>query len=193
MTNIYFIRHAESDYSVRNSRIRPLTQKGLADCALVTEFLRDKDIDIVLSSPYKRTVDTLQDFAEKNHFKILEIEDFREIQSNSGKINKEDFSLFMSRYWSDFNYKLPGGESLAECQERNINALKEVLAQHARKNIVIGTHGIALASILNYYGNTFGFENFMDMSFIFPWIVKMSFTGTNHIKQNAVWPYISHT
>ena len=64
MTRIYFIRHAESDNAVRDGRIRPLTEKGLADRRLVTKYLQDKKIDAVLSSPFKRAVDTVADFAE---------------------------------------------------------------------------------------------------------------------------------
>ena len=58
MTTVYFIRHAESDFSVRDGRIRPLTEKGLADRKLATEFLQGKNIDAVLSSPYKRAVES---------------------------------------------------------------------------------------------------------------------------------------
>ena len=182
MTTIYFIRHAESDYSVRNSRIRPLTEKGMADRSLVTKFLNDKNIDIVLSSPYKRAVDTLADFADKHKFDIYEIEDFHEIKSNAGKIPEEDFSAIVKRFWLDFNYRIQGGESLAECQKRNIEALEKVLDQHSGKNVAIGTHGIALAAILNYYDSSFGFDEHMQMSFIFPWVVKMMFDKNKCIK-----------
>jgi len=176
MTHIYFIRHAESDYSVRESRIRPLTEKGLADCGLVTEFLSNKNIDIVLSSPYKRTMDTLQDFASKFSFEIQVIEDFHEIKSDSGYLVRTvDFSEYMKSLWTDFNYRLGDGESLAECQKRNIAAFKKVLTQYEGKNIVIGTHGIALSSIINYYDNTFEYDNYMAMTDICPWVVKMSF------------------
>ena len=70
MTTVYFIRHAESDTSIRDGRIRPLTPKGFSSRVLVTEFLHDKNIDVVLSSPFKRAVDTISDFAEKNRFEI---------------------------------------------------------------------------------------------------------------------------
>ena len=77
MTTVCLIRHAESDYSVRESRIRPLTPKGLADRALVTEFLRGKNIGAVLSSPYRRAVDTVAPFAEEKGFEMELLEDFR--------------------------------------------------------------------------------------------------------------------
>lgn len=45
--------------------------KGLRDRTLVTEFLMDKQIDAVLSSPYKRAMDTVRDFAEKKPWRLL--------------------------------------------------------------------------------------------------------------------------
>ena len=176
MTKVYFIRHAESDKSVRDGRIRPLTEKGLAERKLVTEFLHDKNIDAVLSSPFKRAVDTVADFAEKNNFTIELIEDFREQKSSKGMgSNKPSIYPYLEHQWADFTYTLSEGESLSEVQGRNIIALNEVLRRYKDKNIVIGTHATALSTIINYYDNTYGFDNFMAMENILPWVVNMSF------------------
>ena len=78
MTNIYFIRHCEPDYTNHDDKIRPLTKKGLQDSLLVTKFLADKNIDTALSSPYKRAVDTIKDFSNSQNLTIELIEDFRE-------------------------------------------------------------------------------------------------------------------
>jgi len=84
MTTVYFVRHAEADNTIRDGRIRPLTEKGLADRKLVTEFLQDKNIDAVLFSPFRRAIDTIAEFAEENGFDIELIEDFREQKSSKG-------------------------------------------------------------------------------------------------------------
>jgi len=176
MTNIYFIRHAESDKSVRDGRIRPLTEKGLADRTLATAFLRDKQIDAVLSSPFKRAVDTVADFAEQNNLPIELVEDFREQKSSKGMgSDKPDIYPFLERQWADFTYTLAEGESLSEVQGRNIAALQEVLTRYRDKNIVIGTHATALSTIINYYDNTYGFVDFMAMVNRLPWAVTMAF------------------
>lgn len=65
MTTIYFVRHAEPNYTNHDDILRELSEKGLKDRELVTDFFTDKQVDIVLSSPYKRAVDTVLDFAEK--------------------------------------------------------------------------------------------------------------------------------
>ena len=176
MTIAYFVRHAQSDNYVRDGRMRPLTEKGMNDRALVTEFLQNKSVDAVFSSPFKRAVDTIANFAEKNGFCIETIEDFRERKSDSnmGKNNTE-FTVFMERQWTDFNYTFSDGECLAEVQDRNIVALNEILTKHKNKSIVIGTHGTALSTIINYYDHTYGFEDFILMVNILPWVVKMSF------------------
>ena len=67
MTTIYFVRHAEPNYNNHDDMSRELTHKGLKDRVLVTDFLADKQIDVVLSSPYKRAVDTVKEFAEKEN------------------------------------------------------------------------------------------------------------------------------
>lgn len=187
MTTIYFIRHAEPDYTNHNDRERPLTQKGKEDSKLVTQYLCDKNIDIVLSSPYVRAVDTVKDFAESFGYPILTVEDFRERKVDSIWI--EDFYKFSKMQWNDFEYKLSDGESLREVQDRNINALMEVLKEHNGKNIVIGSHGTALSTIINYFEPTYSFDDFQRIRNIMPWIVKMSFQGDTliHIEKVDVF------
>ena len=183
MTNIYFIRHAESDTSVRNGRIRPLTEKGMASRALVTEFLQNKNISAVLSSPFKRAVDTISGFADKNGFGIEIVEDFREQKSSSDmRRDNPDFRLNLERQWFDFTYAFSDGECLKEVQERNIAALSSVLSAHKNKNIAIGTHATALSAIINYYDSTYGFKDFEEMEHKLPWAVKMAFDGLKCIE-----------
>ena len=176
MTTIYFIRHAEADNSNRDGRNRPLTEKGLQDRHLATEFLRDKRIAAVLSSPFRRAIDTIAPFAEQNGFAIERIEDFRERRSDSNlRSDSPGFELFNQRQWADFSYTLSDGECLAEVQQRNIAALEQVLVRYQGKNVVIGTHGTALSTIVNYYDSAYGFADFMAMVYILPWVVKMTF------------------
>ena len=78
MTNIYFVRHAESDNKVHDDMSRPLTEKGTKDRTLVTNYLGDKGISAVFSSPYKRAYDTVEDFVQQNGLDITCIDDFRE-------------------------------------------------------------------------------------------------------------------
>lgn len=173
MTIIYFIRHAESNYNNRDDAARELTARGLEDRKLVSEYLKDKNVDIVLSSPYKRSVDTVKHFADLNDHKIEIIEEFRERRVGSEWI--EDFNAFCHKQWEDFSYKLSDGETLSEVQERNISAVKTVIERYKDKTIVVGSHGTALSTIINYFDRNFGYEEFMKIKSLMPWIVKFVF------------------
>ena len=127
MTVIYFIRHAEPNYENHNDEMRELSRKGMADREIVTEFLSDKNIDIVLSSPYKRSIDTVKHFADKYGLQVVTISNFRERKVDSVWI--DDFTAFSQRQWVDFDYKFTDGESLREVQTRNITALEWVLKE----------------------------------------------------------------
>lgn len=173
MTKIFFVRHAEPNYENHDDRIRELSPRGMEDRKKVTAFLADKNIDIVVSSPFKRAVDTVKDFADKNGMIVEIVEDFRERKVDSGWI--EDFTSFSKKQWSNFSFKLSDGECLREVQDRNIAALDNVLKKYPRKNIVVGSHGTALSTIINYYDKSFGYDDFENIRFLMPWIVEFSF------------------
>ncbi|WP_027218932.1 MULTISPECIES: histidine phosphatase family protein [Butyrivibrio] len=187
MTKVFFVRHAEPNYDNHDDRSRELSPRGMEDRKKVTSFLADKNIDIVISSPFKRAVDTVQDFADKNGLPVEIVEDFRERKVDSCWI--EDFASFSKKQWSDFSFKLSDGECLKEVQDRNISALNNVLKQYSGKNIVVGSHGTSLSTIINFYDNSFGYDDFERIRFLMPWIVEFSFDELGNcvdIKRHSV-------
>ncbi|MBE5906490.1 MAG: histidine phosphatase family protein [Lachnospiraceae bacterium] len=172
MTTIYFVRHAEPNYDNHDDLTRELTTKGLEDAKKVTEFLKDKGIQVAYSSPYKRAVDTIKNFTDKVGLEIQLETDFRERAVGDWV---ENFTEYSMHQWSDFDYKLSGGECLREVQERNIRALQNVLKENDGKTLVIGTHGTALSMIMNRYQPAFGYEEFLRIKDVMPWIVRFTF------------------
>lgn len=173
MTDVYFVRHAESDCSVHDDRSRPLTERGMIDRTRVTKFLADKGITVMASSPYKRAYDTIEEFARQQGIEIYCREDFRERCIAEGWI--EDFTAFSRRQWEDFSYERAAGESLGEVQKRNVAALHELLAAYPGQAMAIGTHGTALSAIIHYFDPSFGFEHFTKIKNLMPWVVHFRF------------------
>lgn len=173
LTTVYFVRHAQPNYENHDDILRELTAKGLEDRKLVTKFLADKNVDVVLSSPFHRSIDTVRHFADSKGLEIGIIDDFRERRIDSVWI--EDFNGFCKKQWDDFTYKLSDGECLAEVQERNISALNQVIKEYAGKTIVVGSHGTALSTIVNYYDNSFGYADFEKIRGLMPWVVEFTF------------------
>lgn len=189
MATIYLIRHAEPDYRIHNDMERPLTEKGKQSCSKVNEYLMDKKITQVYSSPYKRAIDTVRDFAILNGLTIEEVYDLRERAVDEGWI--ENFSEFAHRQWEDFDYKLEGGESLREVEARFIPALEAILREKPEENIVIGSHGTAISSVIHYYDKTYGVEHFNLIRNIMPFVAKLMFDHTD-CKSIEILDILSH-
>ncbi len=174
-TVVYFVRHAQPDFTNHDDRTRGLTAKGLSDRQLVCEFFRQRSVDMVLSSPYRRAMDTVATLALEKGLVIQPMEDFRERQVADGWI--EDFDAYAKAQWADFSYALPGGECLREVQQRNLRALSEVLTTYAGQHIVIGGHGTAISVVLDHYCRSFGYAGFDKIRNWMPWVSKMQFMG----------------
>ncbi|WP_010296242.1 histidine phosphatase family protein [Clostridium senegalense] len=180
MTKIYFVRHAKPDFKILDDLTRPLTDEGLKDSESLCELFKNKDINKVYSSPYKRAIDTVLPVAQMLNLEINIVEDFRERRICNKWL--DDFDSFAKNQWKDFNYKIEDGECLLEVQQRNINALKNILRENNSNNIIIGTHGTALSTIINYYDVTFKYEHFERIKNIMPWVVMLEFEGENFVK-----------
>ncbi len=175
MTQLYFVRHAQPLYRCHDDAGRELSAKGLVDREAVTRFLLDKQIDVVLSSPYRRALDTVRHFAETARMPIIHMADFREREVASEWI--DDFDAFCRQQWADFDFRLPGGECLREVQDRNIAGVRRVLRDYAGQRVVIGGHGTSISTVLNHYDPTFGYEGFESIRRLMPWIVRLDFDG----------------
>lgn len=173
MTKIYFVRHAQPEHMWEDDRTRPLTAEGRQDSEIVLDFLKDKKIDVFYSSPYKRSFDTIADTAAFYGKEIITDERLRERKKG---VNGNVHGMFEKR-WADHDYYEENGESINMVQKRNIAALTEILAENKDRNIVIGTHGTALSTILNFYHPEFGCKDFMRIIDWMPYVIELDFEG----------------
>ena len=169
---IYLIRHAEPNYNNHQDDERELTAKGLQDCQLLLDYFKDITIDRIYSSPFKRTLQTIDELAKEKSLPIQIKENFRERKIDDVWI--DDFNTFSQRQWQDFNYKLAKGESLQEVQDRNIQQLQEILKEQ-ETSIIISSHGTAISTILNYYDHQFAFDNFQAIKQLMPFLATLLF------------------
>ncbi|HEY8890335.1 MAG TPA: histidine phosphatase family protein [Clostridium sp.] len=155
ITNIYFLRHAKSSYSPDELN-RPLSEKGLMDAKKVTELLSHENITKVISSPYKRAIQTVEGTANYFGLTISIDEGFRERKlADSSVVN---FEKVIIKYWENFDFSLFGGENGHLAQDRGVQALKSVLNKYCGRNVVIGTHGNIMVLIMNYYDKKYNYD-----------------------------------
>ncbi|MDQ0170541.1 histidine phosphatase family protein [Paenibacillus tundrae] len=182
-TTVYMVRHAESPYDEGNERTRGLTAKGKADVEKVTKLLSDEGIDIILSSPYRRAVLSVEGLAQHLNLEIETFEDLRERHFSS-----DDVIDLMSNIRNNFynaEYVFPGGESNADCQNRSITVLKTILKEHKGKKIAIGTHGLVMTLMMNHFDSNYGLA-FLDQ-LKKPDIYKMQFEDLELKEVTRLW------
>ena len=159
--------------------------KRLTDAKMATELLKTEEINIVISSPYKRAVQTVEGIADYFDKEIeIEIEDdFRERILTT--VPTEDFMLAISKVWEDYNFSWEGGESNIVAQKRGVNITFRILDRYQDKNIVIGTHGNIMALIMNYFDNKYDFTFWKNLDI--PDIYKLTFDGRELKDVKKLW------
>lgn len=182
MTNIYFVRHAQPDYKYPDPANRPLTEEGERDCAKVTEIFRNIKLDYAVSSPYIRSYNTIKGAVEEHGLEIHT--DYRLRERQNGK-NSNNMEMFQKR-WADMTFSESDGECLKDVQDRNIEVISALLSEHEGENIILGTHGTALSTILNYYDKSFGLEGFLELINYLPYVVRIGFEGHKMVEKEEL-------
>lgn len=181
-TNIYFVRHAHSTYTP-DELGRPLSERGFKDAHLVADVLNNECIDYVISSPYKRAIQTVEGIAKLIDKEIIIEENFKERKLAEGSV--VDFDEAIKKVWADPDFSWEGGESNNYAQKRGVEITLETLKNYEGRNIVIGTHGNIMVLIMNYFDARFDliFWQKLDM----PDIYKLTFSGQELIDVNRIW------
>jgi 2,3-bisphosphoglycerate-dependent phosphoglycerate mutase len=182
LTNLYFVRHAHSTYTP-DELGRPLSEKGFKDVEKITEILQKENIDIVISSPYKRAIQTVEGVAKFIGKEIVIQNGFQERKLSEKPV--EDFYLAVTKVWEDYNFFWEGGESNISAQERGVKVTLQVLERYEGKNIIIGTHGNIMVLIMNYFDEKFGFDFWKELNM--PDIYKLTFDKSKLKEVNRIW------
>jgi 2,3-bisphosphoglycerate-dependent phosphoglycerate mutase len=177
------VRHAESPYNEGTERTRGLTTKGKGDVEKVTEILKEEGIDVIISSPYNRAILSIEGLAQNLGLDIETIEDLRE-RHFAREIIENLMSVINEKFY-DFDYSLPGGESNSECQNRSISVIKNILKEHSGKKIAIGTHGLVMTLMMNYFDSSYGLDFLNQLKK--PDIYKLSFENLELIEVIRLW------
>jgi 2,3-bisphosphoglycerate-dependent phosphoglycerate mutase len=181
-TNLYFVRHAHSTYTPEELE-RPLSEQGQLDALYSTELLKQEKIDFVISSPYKRAVQTVEGIANHLNLKIVIEEDFKERELSKKPV--KDFDYVIRKVWEDYNLSWDEGESNLTAQKRGVEVTQKILKQYKGKNIAIGTHGNIMVLIMNYYNPKYDFQFWQELNM--PDIYKLTFDEDILVEVKRIW------
>ncbi|HDR3889650.1 TPA: histidine phosphatase family protein [Bacillus cereus] len=186
-TYIYMVRHGESPKLEGDERTRGLTERGTLDAHKVTEILKTEGIDTFISSPYKRAMLTIEKAANFHEKEIVVYENLKECRflSEDKIISDKEVYPLVKKMFSNPDFTLTGGESYVDCQRRVVKILKEILIDFQGHKIVVGTHGLVMTLMMNYFDNQYGIEFLMNTSK--PDVYKLEFKDEQLINVERLW------
>ncbi len=159
--DFYIFRHGQSTYNVEGrtqgqTNDSVLTDLGKEQALTVGERLKDKGIEIIVTSPLKRAMQTAE-LANKTLNLPLEIDEHF-IEVNVGVVEGMHYTKIRDEYTDIFNkMHMPGnefedicypkGESKKQVRERVFAGLEEWVNKNY-SSIAISSHGIMLTQTL---------------------------------------------
>jgi len=182
LTNLYFVRHAHSTYTPDELN-RPLSERGFTDATMITKILKTEEIDIVVSSPYKRAVQTVKGIAEYINTEVEIIDGFKERTLTT--VSANDFAAAITKVWEDYNFSWEGGESNFVAQKRGVETTFNILERYKGENVVIGTHGNIMVLIMNFFDRQYDFSFWQNLDM--PDIYKLTFDGKVLKNAERLW------
>ena len=155
--NTYFVaRHGEAEHNLKgvidgdiNNNVS-LTQKGEHEARRIGKRLKRKGIDIIITSPFKRSKETSALVAQEIGLAEKNIH-------TDKRIGEIDLGTFEGKTWKEYHeaYSLndqfvdapEGGETRTDVKKRVGDFLYDVEKTHKGKTILFVTHGIGIASM----------------------------------------------
>ncbi len=185
-TVLFMIRHAQSPFVFGKERTRKLSEQGEHDAKAITEIMRKEKVDIIVSSPYSRAIQTIENIAIEKRLKMQFFEELKERPiKGEYKLPKKDLLKAIKKSYDDKDYCLPGGETMRQAQERALPVISQLLNEYKGKNIIIGTHGNIMTIIMNYFDQQYGYKFWKGTSK--PDIYKLSFNENKLSDVERLW------
>jgi len=178
--DLLLVRHCTSSGQAADA---PLTDEGLRDAEALAGELRAFPVDHAVSSPYLRARQTVEPFTRGSGLDLEVDVRLRERELAGALV--ADFLPALERSFTDFDYRLPGGESSREAQARGRSALDQIAAVGHRLALV-ATHGNLLTLLLHSIDPRFGFDSWRRLSN--PDLFLLTDDGRGSFGIERVWP-----
>ncbi len=191
-TTLYFVRHAESDHTVRDAKTRPLTEKGLKDAEKLTEFFKDTPVARIFSSPYLRAVQTVAPLSRTRNLPFETDNRMREWMGGR-PFPHEIFENRMREMFEDETSTNGGAESLKALKKRTQEFIMHLLTRFPGETIVIGTHALAMTAAVKNYDPEIGLDFLLHLLPVAPFVIQMTFEDFAPVSMKFFVPFPEKT
>lgn len=154
--NLYVVRHGETEYNKKGifqGHIDvPLNNKGKEQALEIAKTVDKIDIDIIISSPLKRALQTAEEIANRKKLNVIIDKQFieRSFGKMEGKKPTENLNIDVFTDF-DLNYNENLIESIIDFQKRIYNGIENLKLQYTDKNILLVTHTGVIEMITAYF------------------------------------------
>jgi broad specificity phosphatase PhoE len=158
---LLWVRHGESqsnitrDYSPRQSD-PPLTPKGVLQAQQTADYLAQREIGELYTSPSRRTIHTAKIIGERLHLVPTVVDNFREVDTGSLDLQASSpenwalcFSIFEDWLSGRADTSFPGGENYHALLRRMSDGFGQIMSGKQDTNIVVVGHGGNFTAVLN--------------------------------------------
>ncbi|WP_309147231.1 histidine phosphatase family protein [Paenibacillus illinoisensis] len=152
LQSIYLIRHAKATGQEPNAE---LTDDGLRQAERLAEKLAVHSIAYIVSSPWKRALQTAAPLARAASQHIHTDERLQERVLSTRHL--ENWMEVLERTYTDENFAEEGGESSRIATARGMEVLEECWSR-PEQSVAVITHGNILSLLLRHYQRSFGYE-----------------------------------
>jgi 2,3-bisphosphoglycerate-dependent phosphoglycerate mutase len=177
MHSVYLVRHGKSSMEGSESE-RGLEPEGEAHAEAIAARLQSLSpaVKAIYASPYRRAQLTMTPLSEHLGLPINIVDDFREKDMSDQPV--DDMKAARLKMWEDFDFSLPGGESIREAQARALAAIDALCQTHPDEAVAVGSHGTLIALILDFFMSDFGYESWRGM--LMPDIYRIDFSDDGY-------------
>jgi|LauGreDrversion4_2_1035121.scaffolds.fasta_scaffold91251_4 2,3-bisphosphoglycerate-dependent phosphoglycerate mutase len=177
--SIYLVRHCSATGQEPDA---PLTDEGREQSLRLSSFLAQRAIVRIVSSPFKRAVDSAGPLSEKLGLPI-EIDE-RLAERQLGLVENGDWLSALNLSFRVPNLCLPGGESSLVAQSRGVAVIEDVFRE-AQLPTAVFSHGNLLALIANSVDESLSFDFWRGLSN--PDLFEVTHSSTLPVL-SRVWP-----
>jgi len=133
-----------------------LNEEGVRQAEMLAQRLRGWPIREVFSSPLKRAIRTAETVARSHSLPVQRVEDLGEMRIGSwegmfaGEIAAKYPQLWKVWRTNPRDFRMPGGESLAEVSQRAIRAFDRVMENSEGRMVLAVTHDVIVKLLVAY-------------------------------------------
>ncbi|MFX0563385.1 histidine phosphatase family protein [Bacillus pumilus] len=179
MKTYYIVRHCQAN---GQSEDASLTPQGIAQSHELAQFFSGIHLNQIISSPYKRAIQTTEPLA---HVKQLEIQiDQRLSERVLSSKPMDDWYEKLKLSFSDLHMTCEGGESSQEAMNRIVEALYEQI-NLGKDHTLFATHGNIMSLLLKHADPTIGIKEWDQLSN--PDVYVLQYFRPDHVEIKRIW------